>query len=416
MNSQTLTSAAWASHPTAQPVHPATINARSSERLKLCHFTVAHKSLKSRSFHRLCLPCDAAGFNVTYVSPAQGLSEPGGVRFLALPLESVLLPNAFAQFRLLRVLLKQEADIYHFQDPQLLALALTLKLIFRKRVAYDAYEDFPSMAQNKPWRKPAIRLAKRAIEIAESIAARSFDAIVTADPLTMRRFARVGKSRKLVFYNFPNLDFFPSPVSTEKRFHVVYRGGLSERTGTFVLLDALHRLALSGRKTKALLLGYSDSAVAERKLRDGITALGLSDSVEVRGRIPHEEMAVALSQARIGISPLQDVPKFRLNIPVKIFEYWACGLPVIASNLPPIRPFLAHSDAAVSFPASDAEALAKSIAQLLDHPDEAHTMGQRGRQLVERRFNNAAEIRKWFSLCAAISPARTAPFREAQNA
>ena len=50
---------------------------------------------------------------------------------------------------LLSELLRQNANVYHFQDPELLPLGFVLKLIFRKRVIYDAYEDFPSMTANK---------------------------------------------------------------------------------------------------------------------------------------------------------------------------------------------------------------------------------------------------------------------------
>ena len=48
--------------------------------------------------------------------------------------------------RSLHVLLRQRADLYHFQDPELLPVALLLKTIFRKRVVFDSYEDFAAMA------------------------------------------------------------------------------------------------------------------------------------------------------------------------------------------------------------------------------------------------------------------------------
>jgi len=227
---------------------------------------------------------------------------------------------------------------------------------------------------------------------------------MTADPGTLQRVARVGQSRKLTFYNFPNLELFPPPErSAAKDFDIVYRGGLSERAGTWVLLKAMRLLAMRGRHARLLLIGYCDDRNVELALRERVVSLGLSAQVEIMGRIRHAEMARALCRARIGISPLQDTAKFRVNIPVKVFEYWACGLPVIASDLPPIRPFFKNVNGGILFPASDAAGLAQSIAWLLEHPKTAERMGEHGRNAVVQRFNHRREVRKLERFFAQIA-------------
>jgi glycosyltransferase involved in cell wall biosynthesis len=228
--------------------------------------------------------------------------------------------------------------------------------------------------------------------------------VMTADPLTMRRFAPGGKSRKLVFHNFPNLQFFPPPrPNYHAPFDFVYRGGISERAGAYVLLDALHMLSDQGRPANLLLLGYFDSGADHLTLLHGIQSLGLESRVTVKGRVPHEAMANALGTARIGISPLQDTPKFRLNLPVKVFEYWACGMPVIASDLPPVRPYFRGLQAGLLFLPGDAVALAQAMAWMLDHPQEAALMGSRGRAAVVSRLNNQYEARRLRDFCHRIA-------------
>ncbi len=361
----------------------------------LCHFSTAHAQLKSRSFHRECLPLATAGMNVRYVTPADIKGQRDGVDFVTLQrtqsrMRSLLVPAA-----LIRVLLAQNANLYHFQDPELLPLALALKVIFHRRIVYDAYEDFPSMALNKSSFPPVLRLfAAKAVAALERLAAYCFDGVMTADPLTLRRFARAGKSRKLVFFNFPNLDLFPPPRPKAKQFDVVYRGGLSMRAGTLLLLNAMRLLADRGKPASLLLIGYFDDAAFESELRERISDLGLTANVELRGRINHEDMAQALAEAHVGVCPLQDNPKFRLNIPVKIFEYWACGLPVVASDLPPIRPFFSNVAGGFLYKPADAAELAQSISWLLDHPDAATRVGQNGRSAIVQRFNNYNEIHK----------------------
>jgi glycosyltransferase involved in cell wall biosynthesis len=363
--------------------------------VRFCHFTTAHTQLKSRSFHRECLPLAAAGMAVRFVAPMDGCASRDGVEFVTLPRHAACARRLLRGPLLLRALLRQDADLYHFQDPELLPIALALKSVCRKRVIYDAYEDFPSVAAGKSEIPRLLRpLAARIVHGVEKLAAICLDGVMAADPLTLRRLARCGSSRKLVFYNFPNLDFFPAPKSSAKPFDVVYRGGLSQRAGTFVLLEAMRLLADRSGPVRLLLIGYFDDAAAEKRLRERIRALGLETGVKIRGRLDHEQMASALSEAHVGVSSLQAVPKFLRNIPVKIFEYWACGLPVVASDLPPIRPFFRNVNAGFLVRPESASELAERIGWLLGHPGEAARMGRAGREAIVQRFNNDSEVRK----------------------
>ncbi|HEY0704881.1 MAG TPA: glycosyltransferase family 4 protein [Candidatus Acidoferrales bacterium] len=361
----------------------------------VCHFTAAHSELKSRSFHMQCKPLADAGVAVLYASPAINAGRQRGMRFVRLPKLRGKLRTFLASPSLLRILLSLKAEVYHFQDPELLPLAFAMKVFFRKRIVFDCYEDFPSMAYTMrgvpAMLRPAVAKATRGVL---GLAARCFDGVMTADALTLRGFGGGGKSKKLTFYNFPNPEFFPAPESAAKDFDIVYRGGLSERAGTWQLLDAIRWLAVRGKPVRALLIGYCDSPEIEAALRERIRLLGLSEAVELQGRIGHGEMAKALGRARIGVSPLQDIPKFRVNIPVKVFEYWACGLPVVATDLAPIRPFFKNVDGGLLCPPGDAKALAQSIAWLLEHPQSAARMGQKGRTAIETRFTHRDEVRK----------------------
>jgi len=211
--------------------------------ITVCHFTTAHSQLKSRSFHREFLPLASAGLCVSYASPAKSPVARGGISFVTLPARKELFPGLFRTTALLKTLVRENADLYHFQDPELLPAAFALKLLFRKRIVYDAYEDFPSAVANKKSIPRLLRpLAAKIFTRVENVAARCFNGLMTADPLTLRRFARRGASRKIVFYNFPNLDLFPPPRPGPKPFDLVYRGGLSERAGIYVLLEAVHLL------------------------------------------------------------------------------------------------------------------------------------------------------------------------------
>jgi glycosyltransferase involved in cell wall biosynthesis len=86
------------------------------------------------------------------------------------------------------------------------------------------------------------------------------------------------------------------------------------------------------------------------------------------------------------------------NIPVKVFESWACGLPVIATDLPPIRPFFAGRKLGTLVKPGDVHDLAHAIRQLLASPDLIDEYGRHARRAVVERYNIGMEIPKLLSL------------------
>jgi glycosyltransferase involved in cell wall biosynthesis len=118
--------------------------------------------------------------------------------------------------------------------------------------------------------------------------------------------------------------------------------------------------------------------------------------------MPYSHVPTWIRSGRIGLVTLQPIAKFMKNIPTKMFEYWACGLPVIASDLPPIRPFLADGKNGLLFDPSSAEDLARAIQWLVKYPHEAVTMGQYGQKQVFAEWNNRRQINGLISLYERI--------------
>lgn len=361
----------------------------------VCHLSPVESRRDERAFTRQALPSTGYGLRAQIIGPYPGNEQSQGIEFVPLSKSRSRALRILLASRFLRAALRQKADIYHVHSPELIPVALMLKVIFGKRVVYDTREDFPAMMLTKTYLPVKLRkLTSRIVAAAESLAARFADGFLTADSGTLRPHAKTGKSRKLVFYNFPNLQYFPEPGTVEKKFDLVYRGGLSERAGTFVLLKAVRLLKDRGMPVRLLMFGYSDNKQAEQMLRDAVLSLGIEHQVTLQGVIRHDVMAATLSQAHIAVCPLQRIPKFLNNIPVKVFESWACGLPVIATDLPPIRPFFGSRPYGTLVKAGDTYALANAIASLLKSPQRVAEYGRQARRAVVKRYNNDQEIHK----------------------
>jgi glycosyltransferase involved in cell wall biosynthesis len=105
-----------------------------------------------------------------------------------------------------------------------------------------------------------------------------------------------------------------------------------------------------------------------------------SDRIRWLGTIPYEESAILVSGSLAALVPMVDVPRSKFGLsPLKLFEAMACGVPVVASDLPGLRDVVQAHDCGIIFPAGDPDALAHAVADLAEHPVRAREMGSRGR-------------------------------------
>jgi glycosyltransferase involved in cell wall biosynthesis len=129
-----------------------------------------------------------------------------------------------------------------------------------------------------------------------------------------------------------------------------------------------------------------------------VERLNLQHVIGFEGRAAHEQVIQGLMEASVGLIPFRAVPNHLIIIPTKLFEYMMCAVPVVASDLPPIRRYVTEVDCGLLVPPENPAAFAEAVGYLLDHPEEAQRMGRNGRQAVLSRYNWAAEERKLLSL------------------
>lgn len=370
--------------------------------LKVVHLTSAHHAFDARILDKECKSLRRRGYDVVEVARHSGDDVVDGVRIKSVPkpggrLSRVLL----CAWRVYREGLRQNADVYHFHDPELIPAALLLRAR-GKRVIYDIHEDLPRTVQYKTYiprwlHRPIISVTERL----ENLVARRFSGLVAATPTIAERFQPLNPNT-VVVQNFPKLEVMGAPA--QRRWHdrpqsVAYIGSLTGARGVREVVEAVGLLppAIGGTLT---LAGWFTDHGFEQELR----RLPAWQRVDWRGRVRPEEIAGILSQVRAGLVVLHPEPNFLLAYPVKLFEYMAAGLPVIASDFPMWRRIVTDANCGLLVDPFDVRAIAQAIEFLLTHPEEAQEMGRRGRVAVERTYNWAAEERKLFDIYARLAP------------
>lgn len=184
----------------------------------------------------------------------------------------------------------------------------------------------------------------------------------------------------------PNSDggAFRREHSLEDHFVALYAGahGMSNDLG--VLLQAASLLADRPDIT-VVLLGDGKEKPA---LIDQAHRLGLKN-VAFLPPIPKSEMPQALAAADACIAILKPIPLYASVYPNKVFDYMAAGRPVLLAIDGVIRQVVEGSGAGIFVPPGDADALAQAIRRLADDPQLGKSMGVRGREVVEYRFDRA---------------------------
>ena len=136
-------------------------------------------------------------------------------------------------------------------------------------------------------------------------------------------------------------------------FVVAYLGILSRYQGTDLLLDCIELLKKDGIKVLFLIMGFPDI-----HYRAEAQARGLADMTLFTGKVDYKDAPLMLSAADIAVTPKLSPSEAN----GKIFNYMACGLPVVAFDTPVNREVL--GDTGVYAVYGDARDLAAQIAAL----------------------------------------------------
>ena len=120
--------------------------------------------------------------------------------------------------------------------------------------------------------------------------------------------------------------------------------------------------------------------------------------VKFIGRISREEVNQSYGSARAGIVIYQPAKNHFEAQPVKMFEYMAAGLPVIASDFPLWKTIVEDTGCGICVDPQDPEAVRDACLELVNNPEKGQEMGKLGRAAVIDRYSWMSEEKKLLEL------------------
>jgi len=184
--------------------------------------------------------------------------------------------------------------------------------------------------------------------------------------------------------NFPRFEV-PADFKSDRA--ILYTGEVSPDYGVWNLLEIARELKRRGiRAPMRIVDRFREQTDIRAAFDKAIREEGLD--LEILDSVPSYQMPNLLAKGCIGLSPLSDLPNKRLALPTKIFEYFAFGLVVLASDVEGTRDILDHGRLGFLLPDHDHRAWVDAIERLLDDPALLEEYRQRG-------FEAAASIYRW---------------------
>jgi glycosyltransferase involved in cell wall biosynthesis len=238
-------------------------------------------------------------------------------------------------------------------------------------------------------------IISKIVEFWENKYSRRFNLIVTATPTINERFLKVNKN-SISIMNFPRvdeIDFNESKDFTQKN-KVLYIGQLTEVRGIFELVNACEHL------DNEFIIG---GAFAEKEFEEKIKNLPGWQKVKYLGIANRENVKEQLFNSHIGIAVLYPIENYLTSYPVKMFEYMAAGLPVIASDFKLWKDIVENNNCGICVRPKSIDDMKNAIQYLSDNPQKSLQMGKNGRKLVLEKYNWDLEANKLISVYRQIS-------------
>lgn len=365
--------------------------------MKIVVLTTGHRPDDDRVYYKEVLSLLAQYPTVDLVAPV----KPGetydlkpGVVLHPLVRRPGLAGRLRTMFAAAAAAVRLKPDVCHFHDLDFVIMAPWVRWRTGARMVYDAHEVYPESMLISPHIPAGLRpLAAWIVDRVEKACARACSLIVTADPPNSASFART-RVPAITLFNYPRLSLFePDPKKVDElrrsfsgRRILIYQGTMNRDRGLFHMLDGIRLLKPDIPDILLLLVGLNDA-----RLRSEADAQIRRDALEQNVRIipwvPHADMAPYMALAEIGLVPWQPSEKNKKNIPIKVFEYMACGLPLLLADLPSTAPYLADSGAGALYDSTDAAAFAREVRRMLADDAGRDRMARAGREAVARQWN-----------------------------
>ena len=358
---------------------------------KVCIFSSVHSALDNRVYYREALSLLNNEYDVTLIAIHDRSEDRNGVHIIGLPkVPRWQRPRLW--WKIFRLAHDTQSDIYHFHDPELLFVTPFLRLATRKPIIYDIHEVYSDFIKVKDYMPKWVRFPIAWIfGWLETLLAHLQNGLIFSDDAIAESFKNI-RLPKITLFNFPAMFFIENAINITQDFHqrapiILHLGGHERNRGTRLMVEAFQQVYREMPEARLLLVGHFMPPNLQQEVQEDVDQRGLTQAVNIIGRVPFDQIGEYLQQAAVGWVPWQPYAKNDKNVPTKLFEYMAYGVPIVSSDLNSTRSYVHDGENGYRVMPNDPNAHAQAILKLLRNPIKAHEMGRYGQELARTQYN-----------------------------
>jgi glycosyltransferase involved in cell wall biosynthesis len=369
-----------------------------TKKLKICHVTSMHDWYDDRIFERACVGLSSLGYEVTYIAQAEKDKIVDGVQIIAIPIRKRLGKHLLGPWEAFFKMLKIDADIYHFYNPNMM-IFMAIWALSGKKVFIDVHENYESRVAIFPW-QGFNKLVQKAYRFFENFMC-SFYCGVTVVTNSMKQKLSSSNVPILIVDNVPYLDRLKDVKLAKRKYSsptIITSGTHSPARNCDKAIQAMPLILAEIPDAHMKFVGRFFPGYEDTLLKLA-AELGVSKNVSFEGMVPWLENFERVSQAHIGCVFYEDNPNNRLTLPNRLYEYMFCGLAVLGEDFPEVRNVIENSNAGYCVNSENIKDIAEKAIILLKDNSILIEKGRYARQSVIEQYNfeNALiEIEKFY--------------------
>lgn len=196
----------------------------------------------------------------------------------------------------------------------------------------------------------------------------------------------------------------PAPAAGTD-FTVGFLGTLKPWHGVDVLIEAVAALVARDPSWRLLLVGDGPQSAA---LRDRAERAGLARRLELTGAVAPEEVPALLHRMDVAAAPYPALADFYFS-PLKVYEYLAAGLPVVASRAGQVPAALCYGAVGELVDPGDHAMLAAALQRLREAPARRAALGAAAREAAVTCHSWDGVVTRMLALAGVATPAVRQP-------
>ncbi|CBJ83429.1 putative Glycosyl transferases group 1 [Xenorhabdus bovienii str. Jollieti] len=358
--------------------------------MKIAHLTSVHHRYDTRILLKECTSLSTFGYDV-YLIVADGKEDEliQNINILDVGKPSGRLNRILTSTnKIYKKALEVDANIYHLHDPELIPIGLKLKKK-GKIVIFDSHENVSQQILGKPYLQKSLKkIISRLYSYYEKYSLSKFDGIISATTSIKEKLIKINKNT-IAVNNFPIINDITNTniIWDKKENRICYVGAISNIRGIKEMVESVSDIKTN---TKITIGGNFPNNKFENEVKNNKN----SNEIEFLGFLNRKQINELFSISKAGLVVLHPTINYLDSLPVKMFEYMAAGIPIIASNFPLWKEIISSNNCGLLVNPLEPTEIANAIDFIINNSDISKEMGKNARVAIEKKYNWSIECEK----------------------